>query len=150
MHSDDPTALYVISERQVKHAVCDCRGGARTTVTGFVHRAGEPDAVYYAACYPHQGESWIDVILGSWGDSDPRDHATFGCRVGAVPGQSEPACSLVQAATVYSDAPLFGTKLDRERALAHPWLPRFWAIVDLVLTSDPTVQSHVYGAAPRG
>jgi hypothetical protein len=89
----------------------------------------------------------MDCILGAWIEDDVSDHVTFGCRVGAVADQVEPAASLVQAAVPFSDGPLWGRKLSRDEALAHPWLPEFWEVVDFVLLTDPDVRRHVYDAA---
>jgi hypothetical protein len=81
-------------------------------VTGFVYRDDDAYAANVASCYPHRDEAWIDVIFGTWGADDTRDHVTFGCRVGPVAGQPRPACSLVAAASVTADDPIFGEKLE--------------------------------------
>jgi hypothetical protein len=134
-------------ERRVQTRTCECCGAERQVVTGWVNDDDEAVAAYIASCYPHDGELWLDVILGSWGDETNDDHVTFGCRVGAVEGQPTPACTLVPAASVGPPSPIYGEKLDREQALRHPWLGLFWDIVDLVLTADSTVHAHVYGPA---
>ena len=59
-------------------------------------------------------------------------------------GQVGPQASLVPAGRPYSD-PIFGRKLTREEALAHPWLDNYWSVVDFILTEDPIVHDHVYG-----
>jgi hypothetical protein len=133
--------------RTVRTGTCDCCTAQRQVVTGFVYDDENTLGAYVASCYPHNGEVWIDVILGSWGGDTNDDRVTFGCRVGPVDGQPTPGCSLVPAASVGPDSPVYGQKLDREMALRHPWLPRFWDIVDLILTADPTVQPHVYGTS---
>ena len=50
-------ALAPDPDRQVKTHTCHCCRGERQVATGFVYRDGEPHAVYYAACYPHQTEA---------------------------------------------------------------------------------------------
>ena len=85
------------------------------------------------------------MILGTFGTDDASDHVTFGCRVGPVPGQQEPAASLVATAAPYGSAPIFGHKLSREEALTHSTLPSFWSTVDFVLIEDPDVHEHIYG-----
>jgi hypothetical protein len=115
-------------------------------VKGFVYQAEIPHAVFFAALHQHEAkEAWIDVILGSFGNDDTSDHVTFGCRVGPVIGQTEPAATLVPAADPYSDSALFGVKLSREEALKHPRLGEFWIVVDFVLTADRDVSAHIYG-----
>jgi hypothetical protein len=113
----------------------------------FILRDDSSHAVCFAALHVHEGmrEAWLDVILGTWGEDDATDHVTFGCRVGPVEDQDDPAATLVPAAIPYSDAPIFGRKLDRDEALAHPWLHEFWHVVDFVLVGDPEVEEHVYG-----
>jgi hypothetical protein len=134
-------ALTIGEDRRVyPHTRRRC-GGEHETAVGYVYRDGDAHAVYFASCYPHHGEVWIDVILGTWGAGTDDDHVTFGCRFGPVDGQPGPACSLVQAASVRADSPLFGTKLDRAAALAHPWLAQFWDVVDLVLLEAPAVRA---------
>ena len=115
-------------------------------VTGFINHDGDAHAVYFASCYHHGGhEAWIDVIFSKTWEDGVDDRETFGCRVGPVAGQSEPAASLVTAGSAFRDSLLFGRKLTREQALAHPRLPDFWAVVDHVLTNDRVVRDHVYG-----
>lgn len=134
-------------ERQVRNNTCPECGADYTTVNGFVRRDGNARAAYFAACHKHQGvkEVWIDVILGTWGQDRPDDHVTFGCRVGPVEGQVEPAATLVAAASVLPSDPLFGRKLSREEALPHPWLKEYWQVVDYLLLNDPTIRKHLYG-----
>ncbi|MGE3910649.1 MAG: hypothetical protein AB7K36_14905 [Chloroflexota bacterium] len=51
----------------------------------------------------------------------------------------------MQAAQALEEpADILGECLNREGALAHPWLDDFWAVVDLVLTKDPTVRSQMH------
>jgi hypothetical protein len=118
-------------------------------LTLFVHRNGAAHAICHVALHRHDGtrEAWFDCILGSWIEGDPSDHVSFGCRVGEIARQSEPAASLVEAAVPFSDQSLWGRKLSRDEALAHPWLPDFWEVVDFVLLNDPDVRQHVYDAA---
>ena len=128
-----------------KRTCADC-GADYILVKGFVYDDNAAHAIYFAACHDHADthEAWIDVILGTFGESDATDHVTFGCRVGPIPGQLGPQASLVPAGVPYND-PIFGQKLTREEALAHPRLDDYWAVVDFVLTEDPTVHEHVYG-----
>jgi hypothetical protein len=113
----------------------------------IVHRDGELFAVYFANSYEHTDQprdTWIDVILGTWGQNSNADHETFGCRVGPVDNSSQPAASLVTACADGSASPLHGVALTREQGLTHPRLRDFWAVVDLVLAKDPTVRRHLY------
>jgi len=139
-------SLEITPERQVKEFACPDCGEPIHRVTGFVGRDGGAHAAYFASCYHHDGhEAWIDVIFSpTWADGVD-DRETFGCRVGPIEGQPDPAASLVTGASVFSDSAAFGRKLTREQALSHPQLSEFWAVVDHVLTHDPLVRDHVYG-----
>jgi hypothetical protein len=139
-------ALSFDPERSVELKSCDACGRGYTLVKSFLFDDDEPHAVLFAALHDHgEAEAWIDVILGTFGTEDFTDHVTFGCRVGPVDGQEEPAATLVNAARPYGDSPLFGRKLARDEAIAHTLLPGFWRVVDFVLVSDPDVHFHVYG-----
>ena len=130
----------------------DCAGCGRhyPLIKGFIARDGDAAAIAFSALHVHDGqrEAWIDVILGTFGDDDASDHVTFGCRVGPVANSDEPAATLIPAAQPYGNGPIWGHKLIREEALAHPRLPQFWEVVDFVLIADSAVHHHVYGHQP--
>jgi hypothetical protein len=140
-----------VEPTQVTEDRCDCRGGARPVVTGFVHnRGGDTLAAYIASVYPpsprHEEEAWIDVILGTWGRDDPHDHVTFGawCEVGQ-------GCMLVEGAQAAPQGkPVYGRRLTREEGVVHPRVDGFWRVIDAVLTDDPTVSRFYYGCAADG
>jgi hypothetical protein len=138
-------ALTADPQRDVVVRRCDQCGADYRVVTGFVYRDGVAFAVHKSALHHHDGadEAWIDVILGSWSGGGVDDHVTFGCRVGPFGAGGTNACALVPAAAVYSDAPIFGHKLDRDAALAHPALADFWTVVDFLMHEDPDVSRHV-------
>ena len=134
-------------ERSVELKSCDACGRGFTLIKGFILDRGDAHAVLFAALHDHgEREAWIDVILGSFGSEDFSDHITFGCRVGPVQGQPEPAATLVPAAEPYGEASLFGQKLSRDEALAHPWVSEFWRVVDFALFNDADIHVHVYGS----
>ncbi len=116
----------------------DC-GGTRVAYSGAVNSGEETEAVFLAFLYDHPGnpEVFLDVTFGTWGSDDPEsyaDHVTFGARTGSVQEPPGISCTLVQAAsTAPADSPHLGDRLNRERALSHPLLLRFWAVNDLVL-----------------
>jgi hypothetical protein len=130
-------------EPQVVDSVCDHCGEPFSRVTGFLLRDGDAYVIFFASCYHHDGhEVWIDVVFSSdWGGDDIR--TTFGCRVGQIEGQEEPAATMVEAAAAWDDAAMFGRRLNREEGLAHPLRDEFWAVVDHVLVNDPTVAVHM-------
>lgn len=139
-------ALTIDPERQVKEFTCEHCGGPSQRVTGFVHRDGDALAVYFASCYHHGGhEVWFDVVFSATWAEGVDDRVTFGCRVGPIEGQDDPASSLVTGGAAFRDSLNFGHKLTREEALAHPLLADFWAVVDHVLSHDQLVRDHIYG-----
>ncbi|MEO6713772.1 MAG: hypothetical protein ABIM89_10135 [Mycobacteriales bacterium] len=133
-------------DRDETDKTCERCGTSYRLVRGFILDDGSAHAVYFAACHTHDDvrEAWIDVILGTFGEDTDGNHVTFGCRVGPVVGQDEPAATAIDAACPYSDKPLWGVKLTREAALQHPWLSVFWNVVDFILVNDPAVEHHVY------
>jgi hypothetical protein len=142
--------LFIEPGRQTGEHDCPHCGVPVQRANGFVSRDGVVVAAFFASCYHHDDHDiWIDVILGTWGSDDHSDHVTFGCRVGPVEGQSEPASTLVAAAAVMGDDPVFGHKLSREEALRHPRLDEFWELADHLLVADELVAPH-FASIPRG
>lgn len=140
-------ALEIEPGSKVVDGTCDHCGQPMTRVTSFVTQHGDAHAVCFASCYHHEDghEVWLDVVFSpTWGE-DPSDRVSFGCRVGPVEGQPEPAASLVAAAAAWPDSEMFGTRLSRDDALAHPLLRGFWQVVDHVLVHEPVVRDHLYG-----
>lgn len=136
-------------DRQERSFTCECCKAPIDRTWCFIYKEETPYALYYANCYHHvdqDHDAWIDVIFGTWGKGVDAmtDHVSFGCRVGPVPGQAEPAATLVSAGTIYPDNPLWGDKLDREAGLQHPRLVEFWTVIDFVLESDRLVRGHLY------
>lgn len=134
-------------ETSVTEQTCQDCGTAYVLIKGFIYDDGNAHAIYFAALHHHaaQREARLDVILGSFGDDRAPDHETFGCRVGPVEGQDQPAATLVQAAEPYGNTAIWGRKLDRTAAVVHPRLPDFWAIVDFLLVEHHLINAHVYG-----
>lgn len=147
-----PARLGFDEEPDRQERVCaECRQAHRL-IRSFIKRGDAANAIAFTALHRHggQSEAWIDVILGTLGEDTSDDHITFGCRVGPVVGQSEPAATLVAAAIPYSDRPIWGRKLSREEALVHPRLAEYWEVVDFLLVSEPETHAHVYGPTQSG
>lgn len=126
-------------------ACAEC-GRTYRLIKAFITRHGSAYAIAFVALHRHRSirEAWIDVIFGTFGENATHGHITFGCRVGPVEGQAEPAASLVTGAIPYGDQVIWGGKLTRDQALVHPRLPEFWEIVDYLLVNDDEIHSHVY------
>lgn len=114
----------------------DC-GGWRKFFSGeALSVAGGTLAVFMTYLYEHgEREVFTHVTFGRWGaDADGGDHVTFASRTGRVEGHSGPVSSLIDGGTsAPPEADLLGARLSREQALAHPLLPEFWAVNDLIL-----------------
>lgn len=110
---------------------------------GFVHERDDAHAIFYAACHEHDGsrEVWVDVALGEW-DEALSDQVTMACRV-----WREGASLVTPTVAAAGRGDFFGRKLTRDEAIEHPRLEAFWAVVDHVLTNDPTVSEHFYGSS---
>lgn len=134
----------------VSEHICDHCAEPFRRSQGFVFRGDDAHAMYLASCYHHAGhEVFIDAVFSPTWDEDKDDNVTLGCRVGPVVGQRDPAASIVAGATAFADAAVFGQKLTREEALAHPFLSDFWEVVDHILVHDPLVREHLYGPDAR-
>lgn len=129
----------------------DC-GGQRVTCSGDVIGDGSMLGVFWAFLYDHPGnpEVFIDVTLGTWEpEGYSADHVTFGSRTGAVEEHPHFASSLVTGAELAGDDPMFGMKLTREEALAHPRLEEFWRVNDEILELPEVVRLFTGRPAPR-
>lgn len=151
MYPHVPLAFTLDGVPRVNAVACADCGGAHDAVTGFVLRDGNPHAVYFAWWYPHPGEAYVDIALGSSGVPDALDDAVmFGCRIGHVASQSAPAASLVDAGTRLASDRRRGLRLDRSAARRHPRLGDFWAVVDWLVVNDPTLHEHVFHMPAAG
>ncbi|GHC89896.1 hypothetical protein GCM10007079_35730 [Nocardiopsis terrae] len=143
--------LRIDPDRQSTPFTCGHCSSEHLRICGFVNNEHGAFAVYYAHLYNHGDvhEAYVDIVMDDdWKPGSPLEaspkRTTFGCRVGPVEGSPAPACSLVQAAEFHEGDPFYGDRLDRERALPHPWLPLFWDTVDHLLEHEPDVNAHVY------
>jgi hypothetical protein len=72
----------------------------------------------------------------------------FGCRIGHVADQDDPACSLAQAAARRSGSALFGARLSPQLARGHPRLGEFWAVTDWLILNDELLHQNVFHMPP--
>ena len=141
--------FWLDGNSDVQKLRCPECGSDYLLVKTFVLDEAGPYAIAMSALHDHgSAEAWMDVIFGTFEEGVEDRRVTFGCRVGAVEGSSEPAATVVPAAVPYRDGPTFGDKLTRDEALAHSRLTDFWAVVDYLLEHEPSVNHHVYGHAP--
>lgn len=132
------------SSRSGKTVACGCCDGMSERTWAFVNHEEHTYVLFFASCYDHDGskESWIDVVFGSWGDpSEYGDHFTIGCRYGPTV-DSQNGLTIVDAASVAPESPLFGRKLSRAEAMEHDAFGDFWQIIDFLLAEDPLLVRH--------
>jgi hypothetical protein len=131
-------------DRTVRNTSCETCGQDFQHVTGYVNVEGGAYAVYFAACHGHpEHEAQIDVVLGSWGVEPPiDDFLTFSCTL-----RPDGAVAVDATVATTSDDALLGIRLLRAEALAHPRVEDFWAVVDFLAQSDPTIHATVYGSS---
>jgi hypothetical protein len=134
-----------IHERTVwdRHRCQRC-GPAFRLVAGYVNDDDGAYALYWAACHMHpEHRVFFDVLIGTWWNDGADDRVTFSCEI-------HQDSSMVQDAPLATpgDDAMFGRKLTRHQALAHPWIPIFWSVVDLAQLEDEAVREAI--SAPSG
>jgi hypothetical protein len=127
-------------ERKVQVVTCSSCGETYERSVGLLNNENDAYAVYYADCHGHpEHEAQIDVILGTWGESDFSDHITFSCTLRSDGARAQ------DAPLATRPGELNGACLTREAALAHPRVAEFWLVIDFVSEHDETVVANVLG-----
>ncbi|MCA1621580.1 MAG: hypothetical protein LC795_20370 [Acidobacteria bacterium] len=134
---------------------CECCGGTTTRLTRFVNRDGDAFAVYYAMFsddHPER-EILLAVGLGDWDDeAPPEDRRAFALVMRS--GEEAYEVTVVDAAeSPWRDSAILGRMLDRDEALAHPWIEDVFHITDHMVKDDPAIKSYFEDArwsAPKG
>jgi len=129
-------------------AACDCCGGRSTTVHGFVYKAGDAFAVYYAGWshqHPERGVS-LAIATGEWAEgSTPRDRVSIG--LDARPTATEIQLKVIDPEqSAWGETALFGKMLSRAEALASPSLKWTLKVGELVARDDSRVHDALWGA----
>jgi hypothetical protein len=117
----------------------------------FVHQDSLPldaYAVYYAAFSDKHEPRLARVIvsLGSWGGSDPdevpSDRVAFAMDIRSGPDTYDVMVTNASE-SLWADARLLGRKLEREEALAHPWISEAFHVTDHMVTEDPPLRAFL-------
>lgn len=144
-----PPGMFTFDgEPQQRRIKCPTCAQEHEGVTGFVLRDQSAYAVYFADWYPHASQAWLDVVPRTFAEHEPAGHVTFGRRIGHIPGQEEPACSLAQAAARRSGPALSGARLSPEQARGHPRPSEFWTVTDWLILNDQLLHRHVFHMPP--
>src|SRR6478672_4116480 len=104
---------------QSKHAVCDCCGKGTTSLTRFVYKDGDADAIYYLAFaenHPERGADGV-VSLGEWGvEGVAESRVAFGVKLWQ--SETENNVSITDAGdSAWRESRIIGRKLSRDEAL---------------------------------
>jgi hypothetical protein len=125
--------------------VCDCCGGTTTRLTRFVYRDEDAHAIYYAsfsAAHPERPARML-VSLGEWGDgSVPEQRRAFVMDVRSTSEQYEVMVT-DGSTSPWAQAKVIGKLLEREEALADPWLPEAFHITDHAVLEDEELRSFL-------
>jgi len=130
-------------------STCKCCGGQTTSLTRFVYRKNDAHAVYYASFSDNHLDRLVDVVvsLGEWGDnSTPAQRRAFALTIRA--SDTQYVVTLVDAKQCpWRDTELIGRVLDREQALADPWIKMVFHVTDHIVTEDIPVKRYLGGRA---
>jgi hypothetical protein len=125
-------------------SACQCCGNATVRLTRFVLKDGDAHAVYYAQYTKGHGERRMSCLigLGDWGeDAGPADRLAFPFQIWLK--EDDSVIGLTDAETSpWSDSTYLGRLLDRDEALAHPWIQEVFHITDHMVTEDPEILGY--------
>lgn len=126
---------------------CECCGGVTTLLTRFVYRGGDAHAIYYARFSDNHEDRIVKaaVSLGEWGESgDPSLRTAFALQMRS--GDENYEVMVRDAAdSPWNGVELLGDMLDREEALAHPWIQEVFHIIDHMLLADEPLKTYLSG-----
>jgi hypothetical protein len=129
-------------------SICECCGKTTVTLTRFVLEDGNAHAVYYAQfTKSHPGQSLSGLIgLGAWGeDAAPTDRLAFPFTVWVK--DDHPVVTLVDAEeSPWSHTTFLGRLLNRDEALAHPWIKEVFHITDHMLLDDQEIKDFFWAS----
>ena len=123
---------------------CECCGGTSTTLTRFVYKDGDAFAIYFALFSDNhpEREMSVAVSIGEWGDgTTAEDRLAFALILRCREDQYE--VMVVNAdKSPWQDAEMIGRMLDRDEALAHPWIEEVFHITDHMVEDDLEIRSY--------
>ena len=127
---------------------CECCGGRTTRLTRFVSRDGSAYAVYYASFSDKHSDRTAKVIvsIGGWGgwegDEPPPDRAAFAMEIRS--GAENYEVMVTSAAdSPWADSKILGVMLDRDQALAHPWIKEAFHVTDHIVLEDQPLKQYL-------
>ncbi len=118
---------------------CECCGNTTVRLTRFVYQNDSAFAVYYAQfTKAHKEKRMSGIIgLGEWGDDDigPEARLAFPFQIW-LDGENYQVGLVNAEDSPWSHVTFLGRILDREEALAHPWINDVFHITDHMVADD--------------
>ena len=120
---------------------CDCCGEETTKVVRYVSQDKEAFAVYLASFTPAHEEKLVHVIigLGTWGeDASPSERTAFVLKLWQNEEQWN-VTILDKDESPWGGVEFLGKVLNRDEALAHPWVKDIYHITDHIVDEDKPI-----------
>ena len=139
--------MLTIEFEPPKKENCDCCGGITTRLTRFVYQDGDAFAVYNAVFSDNHPEREVKAVvgLGEWGDgTTPEQRRAFSLILRENESRYE-VMILNAEESPWRDAQILGQMLNRDEALAHPWIKDVFHITDHMVTDDPELKAYFEG-----
>lgn len=126
-----------------RYSKCDCCGGRSTNLTRFVAKDGHAFAIYHATFGENHPEKGVYLAIGideDWGDVESTRRVGFACWINA--NDSEYQVSITnRVESPWSESKVLGRILDRDEALAHPWIEQVFHLTDHIVEEDPEIKA---------
>jgi len=124
---------------------CECCGATQYNRTRFVHRDGDAHAVYYASHTDGHIADGITVALsvGNWWEDDALEERFAFCLV--LWSNDDEFGVTVQdwESHMWPGADLLGQRLNRDQALAHPFIKEAFHITDHIFAEDKALTTFL-------
>jgi hypothetical protein len=124
-----------------KKEKCECCENTTTRLTRFVYQDGDAFAVYYVLFTDgHEEKVAYSLIgLGEWGEGgEPEMRTAFAVKIWN--NDDNWAVTVTDKdESPWSHVDFLGNILDREEALAHPWIKDVYHITDHIVAEDQPV-----------
>lgn len=124
---------------------CECCGGLTTRLTRFVYRDGGAYAVYYALFTNGHPVGYVEVLisLGEWADdAPPSGRRAFYLRIGSDADNFQVTVSDA-AESLWGEVENFGRALNRDEALAHPYIREVFHLCDHIVAEDIPIMEYL-------
>ena len=126
---------------------CECCGGLTAVLTRFVYLDGNAHAIYYARFTRGHPERVVvaTIGLGDWSeDSTPADRVAFAFYLRVTAAEFQ--VSLIDRdQSPWCNAKTIGRTLNREEAVAHPFINDAYHVIDHMVADDSVIREYLEG-----